>query len=69
MTSLSDDPYEGKTILGRLVLNAASAAVHDDSDPDLQRVNAILAGEKFVSDLVDRGCMITRLPEEGTNHE
>jgi hypothetical protein len=44
------------------VLDAARAAIHDDSDIDLQRINAILACEVFVSALADVGCMITRIP-------
>lgn len=58
------DPYEGKVKLGRMVLDAARAAVHDDSDVDLARVNAILTGEVFVAALADAGCMITRIPTE-----
>jgi hypothetical protein len=59
---MADDPYANREALGRMVLNAAKAAVHDDSDPNLQRINAILACEAFVADLVDHGCMIRRIP-------
>jgi hypothetical protein len=59
---MPDDSYENKARLGRIVLNAAKVAVHDDSDPDLARLNAILTCEVFVSALVDVGCMITRIP-------
>jgi hypothetical protein len=60
------DPYENKAKLGGIVLDAAKAAVHDDSDVDLQRLNAILACEAFVSALVDVGCMVTRIPTRAT---
>lgn len=56
------DPYANKATLGRMVLEAAKAAVHDDSNLDLQRVNAILTCEVFVSTLAAAGCMITRIP-------
>jgi hypothetical protein len=46
------------------VLNAARAAVHDDTDEDLARINAILVCEAFVSELADVGCMINRIPTE-----
>jgi hypothetical protein len=56
------DPYEGKVKLGRIVLDASNAAVHDDSNADLARINAILACEAFVTALADVGCMVTRIP-------
>lgn len=58
------DLYANKAALGRLVLNSARAAVHDDADEDLARINAILVCEAFVSELADAGCMITRIPTE-----
>lgn len=63
---MDDDPYGNKVALGRIVLDAAKAAVHDDSDVDLQRINGILVCEVFVNALVEKGCMITRIPTEPT---
>lgn len=66
------DAYEHKTMLGAIVRDAAKAAVHNTdgpNDPDLQRLNNILACEAFVNALVDKGCMITRIPERGTQQE
>lgn len=54
------DLYANRAALGRLVLNAARAAVHDDADEDLARINAILVCEAFVSELADAG----RIPTE-----
>lgn len=54
--------YENKAKLGRIVLDAAKVAVYDDSNTDLQRLNAILVCEIFVSALADVGCMVTRIP-------
>jgi hypothetical protein len=59
------DPYENKALLGAMVRDAAREAVHNtdgSNDPDMQRLNNILACEAFVSALADRGCMITRIP-------
>jgi len=56
--------YENKVTLGRIVLDAAKEAVHDESNPDLARLNAVLTCEQFVSALADAGCMITRIPTE-----
>jgi len=59
------DPYENKALLGAMVRDAAKAAVHNHNgpnDPDLQRLNNILVCEAFVAALVDKGCMITRIP-------
>lgn len=64
---MTDDPYKNKAKLGRMVLDAAKAAIHDDSDPDLARVNAILTCEVFVNALVNTGCMITRIPTRELN--
>lgn len=62
-----DDPYANKALLGAMVRDAAKAAVHDDvAIPDLARVNNILVCESFVNALVERGCMITRIPTRGT---
>lgn len=61
------DPYENKGLLGALVRDAAKAAVHNSNGPndhDLQRLNNILVCEAFITALVDRGCMITRIPTE-----
>lgn len=61
------DPYENKALLGAMVRDAAKAAVHNTdgpSEPDLQRLNNILVCEAFVNALVDKGCMITRLPSQ-----
>lgn len=60
---VSDDPYANKVTLGRIVLDAAKSAVHDDTNPDLQRVNSILTCEAFVASLAAAGCMITRIPK------
>lgn len=64
MTIAETDYYAGKVRLGRMVLDAAGAAIHDDSNPDFMRLNSILACEAFVSILVDNGCMITRIPTD-----
>jgi hypothetical protein len=62
----AEDPYAGKVSLGKLVRTAAAEAVHDEeADAELQRVNDILVGEKYVSILADAGCMITRIPTQG----
>lgn len=61
------DPYENKALLGAMVRDAAREAVHNADGPnsnELQRINNILVCEKFVSLLVDKGCMITRIPTE-----
>jgi hypothetical protein len=60
------DHYQNKATLGRIVLDAAKAATHDDSDPELARLNAILTCEAFVSALADVGCMVTRIPTRPT---
>ena len=56
------DPYENKAKLGRIVLDAARAAIYDDTNEDLARLNAVLACEAFVTALCDAGCMVTRIP-------
>lgn len=61
-----NDPYENKALLGAMVRDAAKAAVHNKggpNEPELQRINNILVGEDFMSRLVDKGCMITRIPQ------
>jgi hypothetical protein len=63
------DPYENKAALGAIVRDAAKAAVHNidgPNEPDMQRLNNILVCEAFVSALVDKGCMITRIPTRAT---
>lgn len=63
------DHYENKALLGAMVCDAAKAAVHNTdgpNGPDLQRINNILVCEAFVNALVDRGCMITRIPDDLT---
>jgi hypothetical protein len=59
------DPYENKSLLGAIVRDAAKAAVYNTdgpNEPDMQRLNNILVCEAFVSALVDKGCMVTRIP-------
>ncbi|UJQ87112.1 hypothetical protein SEA_VETRIX_109 [Mycobacterium phage Vetrix] len=59
----SRDPYEGKVRIGRIVRDAAKAAVHDEARiPEVARVNDILAAEVFINALAEAGCMITRIP-------
>ena len=54
------DSYENKVLLGAMIRDATKAAIHNN--PDLQRLNNILVCEAFVTALVDKGCMITRIP-------
>lgn len=64
------DPYTNKSLLGAIVRDAAKAAIHNHNGPnesDMQRLNNILVCEAFVSALVDRGCMITRIPTSPPN--
>jgi hypothetical protein len=64
------DPYASRALLGVLVRKSAAAAVYDDvTIPDLKRLNDIAAGEAFVNALTNIGCMITRIPTEGRDHD
>lgn len=57
-----NDPYSGKDNLGAMIRSAAVAAIHSPCDPDLIRINNILACEAFLTILTEAGCMITRIP-------
>jgi hypothetical protein len=66
------DTYESKRLLGAMVRDAARAAVHNTdgpNDPDLQRLNNILVCEAFVNALVDKGCMIQRIPTRAISED
>lgn len=54
------DPYASKVTFGNMV--RAAAGMRIDEDDALNRAMSITACEKFMTALVESGCMINRIP-------
>jgi hypothetical protein len=60
---MTNDSYMSRMALGEMVREAAKAATFDELiQPDLKRINDIQVCETFLNALVDKGCMITGIP-------